>query len=130
MMVPIIYDKPGGPCAQDRYPFFCNTQREGETQIPSWKEIQCGRKKSTPHVYVQPLEVKRHHPETLSSKPISVQHLESLYSRKKNMWSKNYLMRVTVHWELMENCINNGNFAKNTSASAYDTLNEMQVKTM
>ena len=38
-------------------------------------------------------------------------------------------MRVTVHWELMENCINNGNFAKNTSASAYDTLSEIEVKT-
>ena len=52
------------------------------------KKFSAAGKKSTPHVYVQPLEVERHHPETLSSKPISVQHLESLYSRKKTLVPK------------------------------------------
>ena len=38
-------------------------------------------------------------------------------------------MRVTIHGELMEDCINNRNFAQNASASAYDTLDEIGVKT-
>ena len=38
-------------------------------------------------------------------------------------------MRVTIHGELVEDCINNRNFAQYASASAYDTLGEIAVKT-
>ena len=38
-------------------------------------------------------------------------------------------MRVAIHGELMEDCINNRNFAQYTSASANDTLSEIAVKT-
>ena len=33
-------------------------------------------------------------------------------------------MRVSVHRELMKDCINNGDFAKNTGAGSYDTLSK------
>ena len=33
-------------------------------------------------------------------------------------------MRVSVHRELMKDCIHNGDFAKNTGAGAYDTLSK------
>ena len=38
-------------------------------------------------------------------------------------------MRVSIHGKLMEDGINNRNFAQYTSASAYDTLSEIAVKT-
>ena len=38
------------------------------------------------------------------------------------------LMRVSVHRELMKDCINNGDFAKNTGAGAYDTLSKNTSK--